>query len=111
MLALAWTAERLRLVPQSVNNLVSQAPTPVPTQQTPGLSGTTVTNGSSTIIGHTSDVPINNATSFTIPSNGDPGVLIHLNNGQFVAFDPLCPHPASPVDYDPVTQHFLSPYH
>ena len=111
MLTLAWTAERLHLVPQSVNNLVSQAPTPAPTQQTPGLSGTTVTNGSSTIIGHTSDVPINNATSFTIPSNGDPGVLIHLNNGQFVAFDAVCTHAGCPVDYDPGTQHLICPCH
>lgn len=111
MLALAWTAERLHLVPQTINNLVSQAPTPVPTQQTPRLSGTTVTHGSSTIIGHINDIPINKATSFTIPSNGDPGVLIHLNNGQFVAFDAVCTHAGCPVDYDPGTQHLICPCH
>jgi thiosulfate dehydrogenase [quinone] large subunit len=62
-------------------------------------------------IAQVSAVPDNSAVTFTIPSNGDPGVLIHLSNGKFVAFDATCTHAGCPVDYDPSSQHLLCPCH
>jgi thiosulfate dehydrogenase [quinone] large subunit len=111
MLGLAWIAETLHLIPQNFNTTITPTLSPIPAQGTPAFSGGTASPGTSTIIGHVSDVPVNSATSFTIPSNSDPGVLIHLNNGQFVAFDAACTHAGCPVDYDPGTQHLICPCH
>jgi thiosulfate dehydrogenase [quinone] large subunit len=69
------------------------------------------TPGSSSTIARTSAVPTNSSVSFTLPSNGDPGVLVHLNNGQFVAFDATCTHAGCPVSYDPGSQLLLCPCH
>ncbi len=69
------------------------------------------TPGAATAIAQVSAVPDNSAVTFTIPSNGDPGVLIHLSNRKFVAFDATCTHAGCPVDYDPSSQHLLCPCH
>lgn len=58
-----------------------------------------------------SQVPANSAASFTIPSNGDPGVLVHLASGDFVAFDATCTHAGCPVQYDPSSKLLLCPCH
>ena len=67
--------------------------------------------GTTTAIAQVNAVPTNSAVTFTIPSNSDPGVLIHLNNGKFVAFDATCTHAGCPVQYDPSSQHLLCPCH
>ena len=69
------------------------------------------TPGATTAIATASAVPGNSAVSFTLPSNGDPGVLIHLNNGKFVAFDATCTHAGCPVQYDPSSQYLICPCH
>ncbi len=80
-------------------------------QSTPGSGTATTTAGGSTEIAQVSAVQPNNAVTFTIPSNGDPGVLVRLNNGKFVAFDAACTHAGCPVQYDPTSQHLLCPCH
>ncbi|HCI78540.1 MAG TPA: hypothetical protein DHW02_02490 [Ktedonobacter sp.] len=72
-------------------------------------SGTTTSSGN--VIAQVSAVPTNSAATFTIPSNGDPGVLVHLNNGQFVAYDATCTHAGCPVSYDPTSQLLQCPCH
>jgi thiosulfate dehydrogenase [quinone] large subunit len=81
------------------------------TQSTPGSGTATTTASGSTEIAQVSAVQPNNAVTFTIPSNGDPGVLVRLNNGKFVAFDATCTHAGCPVQYDPSSQHLLCPCH
>jgi thiosulfate dehydrogenase (quinone) large subunit len=81
------------------------------TQSTPGSGTATTTASGSTEIAQVSAVQPNSAVTFTIPSNGDPGVLVHLNNGNFVAFDATCTHAGCPVQYDPSSQHLLCPCH
>ena len=89
---------------------ITQNSSTVPgTQATPG-SGTTTASGS-TDIAQVSAVQPNSAVTFTIPSNGDPGVLVRLTNGKFVAFDATCTHAGCPVQYDPGSQHLLCPCH
>ncbi|MEO7074633.1 MAG: TQO small subunit DoxD [Ktedonobacterales bacterium] len=66
--------------------------------------------GSGSVIAKTADVAVNNSASFTIP-NGDPGVLVHLKSGSFVAFDATCTHAGCPVSYDPGSQLLLCPCH
>ncbi len=73
----------------------------------------TATSGTPTAgqIARVSAIPKNSAMSFTIPSTGDAGVLIHLNSDQFVAYDALCTHAGCQVDYDPGTQLLQCPCH
>lgn len=75
---------------------------------TPSSTAAAVTSSS---IATVSAVPVNSSANFTIPSSGDPGILVHLNNGQFVAFDALCTHAGCQVDYDPSSQMLLCPCH
>ena len=91
---------------------VAQNPSTISgTQSTPASGGATTTAGGSTEIAKVSAVQPNSAVTFTIPSNGDPGVLVRLNNGKFVAFDATCTHAGCPVQYDPSSQHLLCPCH
>jgi len=93
----------------SASTITQNPSTASGTQSTPG-TGTTTASGS-TEIAQVSAVQPNSAVTFTIPSNGDPGVLIRLNNGKFVAFDATCTHAGCPVQYDPGSQHLLCPCH
>jgi thiosulfate dehydrogenase [quinone] large subunit len=73
-------------------------------------NGTSTTSGP-TVIAKTSAVPTNSSATFTLASNGDPGVLVHLNDGKFVAFDATCTHAGCPVSYDPSSGMLLCPCH
>jgi thiosulfate dehydrogenase (quinone) large subunit len=88
------------------NALPTQPPSSL--ASTPSSMSTTATPS---IIAQVSAVPSNSAVTFTIPSNNDPGVLIHLSNGNFVAYDALCTHAGCPVDYDPGSHLLLCPCH
>lgn len=74
-----------------------------------GATATATTGGAS--IATASQVPKNSAVSFTLPAGGDPGVLVHLSNGNFVAFDAVCTHAGCPVQYDPSSRLLLCPCH
>jgi thiosulfate dehydrogenase [quinone] large subunit len=63
------------------------------------------------VITRVSDVPANSAASFTVPSSGDPGVVIHLSSGRFVAYDATCTHAGCPVQYDSGSQELYCPCH
>jgi thiosulfate dehydrogenase (quinone) large subunit len=78
---------------------------------TSGTPSTSSTPGTPTTIAQISSVPSNSSASFTLPSNGDPGVLVHLTNGKFVAFDATCTHAGCPVSYDPDSHLLLCPCH
>ncbi len=71
----------------------------------------TTTSGSSQVIAEVSAVPTDTAVTFTIPSTGDPGVLIHLASGKFVAYDATCTHAGCQVNYDPSSKLLICPCH
>ena len=87
-----------------------------PTTNAPGGSASSGTSGSGgastgTTIAQVQAVPKNSAVTFTIPSTGDPGVLVHLPNQQFAAFDATCTHAGCEVGYDPGSGHLICPCH
>jgi len=85
------------------------AATPAATNAAGTVTSSTPATGST--IAQVSAVPKNSAMQFTIPSTGDPGVLVHLNNDQFVAFDALCTHAGCQVSYNASSQLLECPCH
>ncbi len=122
MLGLVWLVQTLHIFSQAANDTVPASSStdssgngtsdngsglPNPTN-TPSSSGT---SGNPNFIAQVDTVPTNSAANFTIPSNGDPGILVHLSNGKFVAYDATCTHAGCPVDYDPSQQVLICPCH
>lgn len=93
---------------------VSPGPGNTGSGSTPGTTATTGStpgSGSGNVIAQANQVATNSAVTFTIPSNGDPGILVHLDNGKFVCYDATCTHAGCPVDYDPGSHNLVCPCH
>jgi thiosulfate dehydrogenase [quinone] large subunit len=108
VLGLVWLWNTLHLFP-------GDAPVNTGTGSTTAAgAGTATTSGTpsaGSAIAQVSAVQNNSSVTFTIPSNNDPGILVRLNNGQFVAYDATCTHAGCPVDYDPSSQLLICPCH
>ncbi len=91
---------------QTTSQPTSQ-PSPTPTQQPPTPTPTPSHTG--TVIGSTS-MGTNSSQGFTDP-NGGNGILIHLQNGNFVAYYRACTHAGVPVNYDGGSQQLVCPAH
>ena len=111
MFVLAWLWNTLHLFPGTADTPTSKGTgTTAPSGTTPA-NGAPITAGSGTPIAQVSAVQNNSSVNFTIASNNDPGILVRLNNGQFVAYDATCTHAGCPVDYDPSSQMLVCPCH
>jgi len=108
---LAWLGSNLHLFPGSQTDSGSSS-TGSSTPSAPATGTATATGTSSSpAIARVNAVQNNSAVNFTLASNGDPGILVRLNNGQFVAYDAVCTHAGCPVDYDPGSQLLVCPCH
>jgi thiosulfate dehydrogenase [quinone] large subunit len=56
-------------------------------------------------------VPVGGAASFTDPKTGDPGLVLQLEKGQFVAYDAVCPHAGCTVGYSSAAKLIVCPCH
>ncbi len=89
------------------------APTPVPTPE-PTAS---VPDGSIQVA-TTADVGADGSLAFTVPFRapaplpaGDPGIIVRLPDGRFVAFDAVCTHAACTVGWDAEAGLLACPCH
>lgn len=107
MLVVAWFWH----LAHTGDGAVSTLPSGSSSSTTTGASSTPAAASSGSTIAQVSQVQNNSSVSFTLASNGDPGVLVRLNNGQFVAYDATCTHAGCPVNYDPSSQLLICPCH
>ena len=83
-------------------------PTAQPTQAPP--TPTPPPQHTGTVIGSTS-MGTNSSQDFTNPANGSGSILIHLPNGNFVAYNKACTHQGVAVYYDGGSQKLKCPAH
>jgi len=95
----------------------SSASGPTTTTTTTTVPGETTTTGAGgttppgTQVALASQVPVNSAVSVTIPTNGDPGLLICTAANTFVCYDAVCPHAGCTVGYSPSANLMVCPCH
>jgi nitrite reductase/ring-hydroxylating ferredoxin subunit len=59
----------------------------------------------------TTTLATNSSAVFTNPTDKKDSVLVHLSNGNFVAYERACTHVQVNVNYDPATQLLVCPAH
>jgi Rieske Fe-S protein len=62
------------------------------------------------LLAKASSIPIDQSVSFNDPTYG-PFLLIHLDNGQFVAYSSICTHAGCQVQFDPNAKDIACPCH
>jgi len=68
------------------------------------------TSNSSQLLANATNIPADQSLTFNDPVLG-PIVLIHLDNGQFVAYSAICTHAGCQVQFDPSAKDLICPCH
>jgi thiosulfate dehydrogenase [quinone] large subunit len=102
---------------QASNTLTTGGAT-IPTTTAPGSSttgaGDTTTTAATPAgkeVGPAASVPVGGSAAFTVPGNGDPGLVIQQTADDFVAFDAVCPHAGCTVAYQASARIIACPCH
>lgn len=93
-------------------------PSPTPGASPPPTDAPTVAPNAGIPIAKVADVELSGSASFVVPFTapaplpvGDPGVIVRLADGTFVAFDALCTHQGCLVEWDAVDGILFCPCH
>ncbi len=93
----------------STNSPTTTAPASTGTT-VPASTGTTPDTTPGTLLGPAKDVPNGHAGTFSIPSSGDPGIVVNAQ-GTYFAYDAICPHAGCTVGYAPSNNLLVCPCH
>jgi thiosulfate dehydrogenase [quinone] large subunit len=99
------SATQLTLSPSDVSSTTTTSPGGT----TPTTTPVPVPKGK--LLGSVSTMPDNSSAAFTIPSNGEPGLVIHTVAGDFVAYNAVCPHMGCTVGYSSASKIIICPCH
>jgi len=89
----------------------SAGPTTGPASGAPPPVEATTSAPSGPIVGTVAKLDRQGSIAFLVPSSGDPGVVLKLSNGTFVAYDAVCTHAGCTVEFDPAQQVLACPCH
>jgi len=104
----AHTTMQMQMAPQGTATKPQQQQNPQKQTTTP--QGTMQPTQTGTVIGSTT-LAVNSRQPFSNPADGKRSLLIHLPNGNFVAYKRACTHVGVSVDYDPGTHTLICPAH
>jgi Rieske Fe-S protein len=62
------------------------------------------------LLANASNIPLNQSLGLNDPTYG-PVILIHLDNGKFVAYSSICTHAGCQVQFDPSMKDIVCPCH
>jgi thiosulfate dehydrogenase [quinone] large subunit len=93
--------------------IIGRAARPAGSQGSTGSTTTTTQPGGlpGTPVAQASDVPVGTSVAITLPSTGDPGIIVQTAPGNFVGYDSICPHAGCLVTYSGAANLFVCPCH
>ena len=96
--------------PNAVAQQVNYFPTNLQPQAQPQSAVTSSASQGSRLVANASNIPVNQSLTLNDATYG-PVILIHLDNGKFVAYSSICTHAGCQVQFDPSMKDIVCPCH